>query len=520
MLIRSDKYNQLASRQRSDAITWLILSLVLIMLNAVPPILQYRSGIQAPDLAQTIYNSREIVIGRLPYKDIVSHHFMLYLMPFVVVEWIAGLSRENLMVMQFCYQILAAFFVCRLSRELSASKIVPWISALLVSTVGWYPELGGHLFNYQSNLMPLFCWYLGSVLAANRTKSLSAFTASGTLAGLLTLCDQRMIIFAPLAVLSIFSKGNCHKTKKFCGFCIATCAPLVIAIVALFFLGALDDAFFQTIQFPLVYRNAGTTSHLMEVSLSMIQVAFLNVPSFIFYGFAILLIFIREKVSFRFLFLSCGGLLSIVYVILGSRAYLNYLLYLGFFAIIGTATLFENTKKGSYRYITALILVALQCQYFLSLNAYRSSGHDSKPMTELIDFVTRQTTRGENILVWGSCGQIYNQSSTFTGYRDMSLLSIAGSVFHGSGAGSGNVVPEMLEEFRQYMKETPPRLVVASLPSEQDKFEFGLGCLWGGKILDNRAGLGFFRQILAEEYKVVFTRSFDEVPVAVYERLS
>lgn len=492
--------------------------IVILLLNLIPPLLYYWRGSMNQDLAQTIYNARELVIGRLPYKDIVSHHFLLYLAPFAVVEWLVGLSAESVAVMHFCFHILVVYFVYRLARHLSADANVSKIAAFLMSTVGWFPEISLD-FNYQSILMPLFCLYLWNVLANSQARSGLLVATSGVLAGLLVLCDQRTLIFGTLGVIPLLACDENGKVKNFVNFGLSFCLPIVAGILWIAWIGALNDFIFQTIEYPLLYRNAGIRSSLPKLSFALLEYAHTTVVPIIFFWPAILLIFVKERISFRFKFLIAGFFLSIVFVFLGGRSFFNYLLYLGLFGVLGVCTFFEDSGKRRYNCMLAFLMIPLLYSYSAFLVGVTAKSQDPSPRFRLVDYIKSHTSASDNILVWGYCPQVYNESQRFSSFRDMSLLSIGGSVFHFSGNGTGNVVPEFLGEFKDYLQGSPPRLVVASIPSTEDRLEHGLGCIWGGQALDNRFGIGFFREMLAKDYRLVISSWFGDVQVGVYERL-
>ncbi|MCB0338660.1 MAG: hypothetical protein KDD53_03600, partial [Bdellovibrionales bacterium] len=44
------------------------------------------------DFGETLYHVRELELGRIPYKDIFSHHFMLYIYLLKILDRFVGFS--------------------------------------------------------------------------------------------------------------------------------------------------------------------------------------------------------------------------------------------------------------------------------------------------------------------------------------------------------------------------------------------------------------------------------------------
>ncbi|MDZ4784543.1 MAG: hypothetical protein SGJ02_00555, partial [bacterium] len=86
-----------------------ILALIVINILSILPLFSFDTA--TVDLTQTIYNAREILAGRVPYLDIVTHHFIGYLLPFVVVNLFFDLTPPVLWSMCLVFNLINALLI-------------------------------------------------------------------------------------------------------------------------------------------------------------------------------------------------------------------------------------------------------------------------------------------------------------------------------------------------------------------------------------------------------------------------
>ncbi len=64
----------------------LVAFIAIFLINAIGPLRWINFDYVIVDLAETIYHVKELGLGRVPYRDIFSHHALGYLLPFRLVE--------------------------------------------------------------------------------------------------------------------------------------------------------------------------------------------------------------------------------------------------------------------------------------------------------------------------------------------------------------------------------------------------------------------------------------------------
>ncbi len=74
------------------------------------------------DLAQLIYHAKELAIGRIPYRDIFSHHFLGLLLPLRVIDIIWSISPGQQWALCLAYNFCNAILIFLIVRELASPR--------------------------------------------------------------------------------------------------------------------------------------------------------------------------------------------------------------------------------------------------------------------------------------------------------------------------------------------------------------------------------------------------------------
>lgn len=501
-------------RRVLNAGVWL--AVAFFLLGA--PLENLRSGYQVHDLAETVYHARELSLGRIPYRDIYSHHFLGYLLPFWLLDITTGITAESLFALQVCMQLIMTVAISRAARALTGSKDAGLLALLAGVTVGWVPVFGGLLFNYQSYEIPLVAGLFALTVSLTETVSKKRLALASLLFGLMISFDQRLGLFG-LLFLPLLPRIGFRDTLL-CG-ALPGLALLAMPLLALCALGAGHDVIEQTIIFPFFRRNATMSTSMWQTGCDLLTEALRVEPAVWLGGLGILLLLAAKSITAekRILVLLLATA-SIGYVFAGGRYFPNYLVILTPSVVLGIASIpfaFSLGEQGLVQRGAALSLSALLIVYGAKTLKQGSLAEPAHTLGALAHMVSKSSQPNDDLLVWGYCPQLYVYSNRFTTFRDMGLITFAASLFHQAPLGKSNAVPEMLESFRAYIEHTPPRTVVM-VATRSAHWTTGSGCIYASKEDERALGLGFFREKVDSEYDEVGFAIDAESTIGVYRR--
>ena len=441
---------------------------LILALNILGPLRFVKFDYVVVDLAETIYHVRELGLGRIPYRDIFSHHFLGYLLPLYLIDSFAPLTPTLTRIVSAAYNAANCALVYGLCCVLGARKFA-MLGALACATIGWLPGWQGDIFNNPSYFMPLMYAYLIFLFAWQQSGKKYPSLCAGGLLGLMLCFDQRLIVYAALALIAASYAGRDGFAKNMARFGIGAA---IFPAAALFYLirhGALDDFFQQTVVFPLFYRNKALDEAAISSVFDLLAGGIRSEPEICVLVAASLICARLSNCSsgVRMTFY-LGILLSAVYVVMGGRQSPHYLLVFSPFLLSLTALLPFFAGKLSLRLqtIAALAVVLLSLfklsqpfYYFMRTGSYFLQP-DNMIVPELAKAIQRYSSPDSNILVWGYGPQIYLLSQRFSRFRDMGLISVAGANFLSPREEDQGIVPQMQDEFRKYLSASPPGLIV------------------------------------------------------------
>jgi hypothetical protein len=508
-------------RQR---ILFISFSVLICVLNFLPLLPYWDRGFIYHNFSESIYHAREVALGQVPYRDYYSHHLFGYLVPFIVSEILASPSANWYLLANGFANLLCTLLIAILARNIMRAPGIGYAAALCSCTIGWLPAWTGTLFDLQSSLAPLVILLVLSSIKCIKTGSTNWLVLSSFAAGTLIICDQRALAYS-LVLLVPVAMGNIRWTR---GLCIKSAAayflPAVFFFVYLSSNNALTDFIEQTFFFPLQYRNSGFGSPLFDRVVSLLGYAWQTDPIACALGLGGLICIYRQTEDVRIrlvllLYLVAGASIMAA----GGRVFANYLLVFGPLICLGASALLGELRANSLNgravgALTALLIIISTIRPFVSSgpasplfytwhwSSLRAAGH----------YVAERTSQDDDILVWGYFPQVYLEARRFTHYRDMGLLSIASGEFHFSPASGDNVVPRMLEEFRNYLVESPPRFIVYPLFLRPACDPHQERCLIQPSNFKRSPHLEFFRTFVAEHYSRQTVLSGEGLDVEVY----
>ena len=477
----------------------------IFLINILGPLRWIKFDFVVVDLAETVYHVKELAQGRIPYRDIFSHHTLGYLLPFRLVELFTPVTPDILKIMCILFNFMSCVLVYCIIKSLGFRRAALW-GALVTATIGWFPQWGGDTFNNQSYSLPLCYLTLLLLIRSQKTSSgelyLYAWLAFG---GMLTF-DHRLLVFTPVMGLPVLCR-----TIRFDwpGLLRAMMAGILIPSLALSWLawhGALFEGWQQTVVFPLLYRNQGQSDLITVLSELIVGHGILDNPvvALLFLcGIFCILKFERDR--FLRLLIQSWLVLGLVYLALGGRDYPHYLLILAPCVLLAISLIPEYLRGKSPNVSNisrALTFAAILAGFLPFLTEYHNTGSifvepDRLVISETASFVKQNSQESDDILVWGYGPAIYLLSERFSNFRDMGLISVAGANYTSTRLGDQGLVPLMVDEFKKYLIETPPKLFVFYQKNNIDcRSCFGVAPLQLNFDFNKVAHLNYLREFL------------------------
>lgn len=419
------------------------------------------------DLAEIVYQTRRLQLGYVPYRDTFTHHFLGFALPLFAVGTIVPLSPVTLKLITLCFNFATAVVVWLILREVSRPQIA-WLGAFLAVTLGWFWTWQGFGFNVQSCLTPMIATVILCVVrACLRSRPASIYVAS-LWSGVLMISDQRALAFLPLLVLPFVFVRTFRRWRVVSLSTLALALAPAVAAGYLWRHGAWADFVEQTLIFPFTYRNHGVPFALGPV-LSSAFGSWLGgeriaMPLMLAGLAAALVLESRRAIQAAWLTAALG---AAVYAMLGGRDYANYFMVFAPIALV-MVSLLPHYLAGRWPAAgRASIILLLAFGAFCGLRPLAllsGSGSAFLPANETTvesaaDYLRRQTSPQDEVLVWGYAPEIYVLSDRFRTFRDMGLLSITGGNFAISATDEPRLLPHMVREFNEYLRNSPPKVI-------------------------------------------------------------
>lgn len=440
----------------------------LFCINALGILPWARIKFPIGDLAEMVYEANRLHLGYAPYRDTFTHHFLGYVIPLYVAGVVIPLTPFAIKVTTICFNFVTATLVWHILREVSSASAA-WRGAFLTVTLGWFWSWQGFGFNVQSSLAPLIAGLLlGAVRACTRSCRSSLYGAA-FFAGVLTICDQRAIVFVALPIVAWLYIPELRRRRE--AAVTVSCFVLAPLLGALYLChaGAWNDFVAQTLVFPIQYRNHG-----VPFDLGAILTAWLGtwlggervaVPVMLAGLIAALAFEPRRPLQVLWL---ASVICAALYAGLGGRPFPNYFLVFAPITLV-LMNLFPHYMASRWPVAgraaaSAVLVLGVACG-IRPFALWSNTGSIFLPSNEdtidsVADYLRTHTSAEDGVLVWGFAPQIYILSGRFRTFKDAGLLSIAGANFKSSDAAAQRLVPEMVHEFDNYLASNPPQAIV------------------------------------------------------------
>lgn len=448
------------------------------------------------DDGETLYHAASLAAGRIPYLEDSTHHFLGYILPFLALIKVFGLSLAIISKAALLNQALTGGLIF-----LGARIFFPFGPALLSGltyvcarepfTPGFYVQ---HQINLLASLIIFLC------LRRTQGRSIWFLRLAFCAAGLAFIFDQRALALSFIPLTALFLGGGEGKLRRLPGLILAWALAPGAALYFLYSNGALPDLYHQTIVFPSRYRVGGLGLwEYLAASFSAHQNLILGAPVLCFLGAIGFGSLLTSRSSERRLLVLCFIPFAAM-PLLGGRSYDYYsytwLPYLSLLSVFGAAAAGASSARLGRAFLGALCLSAL----FSLGAAYRLSlapemRQDLDGAAETAAFAQARLNASDDIYLWGYRLDMYARLNKLAPTRLVGGLSIhPDPQISAPEKRLASIDPADQAEFLGFISNRPPKMIIVfSIPGISDKYS-------------SPAEMALFAK-LASDYSLAFTKT-------------
>lgn len=451
-------------------------------------------GLAYYDDGETLYHTFATNQGLVPYRDNYNHHFLGYIIPFLITGSLIHDWMLSFTVVRCATIVLSALLLSVLVRRWTTTSSGLLAGSLLVSARE--PWVLAFFQQYQLNLFIILGWVLlTQSVKRTRGSSLSLLLAGLTYGSALVF-DQRalLLVSIPLFViayrtfacnsvqedLSQVKRGSepsrwsqyrsslFHLLRDFVVFCAGFCAPVVGCLLYLWSHDALTSWFQQTIYYPLFFRAAPLPfSEKLKVWYALYSHLPVQSPFLFLTGvFGLIALFITKVPPHLFpakLLVACSLPALLFMPLMGGRDF-DYYTITWFPALALTATLAVQLYRDgtiTRRIHSILLSAALLIPILESLSNLpsRSTRYSGDGIEEVVSYLQATGASRQSVYVWGYRLELYARLG------QVSALPFASRIFiHPDQQFPENreerVYPLYLNRFIALLNSKPPQYVI------------------------------------------------------------
>ena len=427
------------------------------------------------DDGETLYHALALLNGLVPYRDDLNHHFMGYVVPYVLVSKAFGFGPAVIKIVALITQVATAFGLYLCARFfvghgwalLSGCALLaarePWVLAFYVQ--------------YQINFFIVWTWFF-CFQACFSGKVRPLYFAS-LLAGLAFCFDQRALALAwfPISVWALAAASRSKMVPRFLVIDLGAMAVnwAIFPILALAYLVS-NDAFSpfveQTFVFSSRYRAHASAWMMLEASVKM-HAFLLDTPCLLLVGLGgFLVLGIRcacawlatpKDLAASFLLLAVVPL--VVMPVLGGRVFSYYTItWLPYFALLGVVAVgLIHSRRGLEKLLVTFLLcihVALPLARVLDVSSWENlRKYQGDGMSELVEYLETNVDSKSSIYVWAYRAEVYVRLQRVSAYPFVNMLCIHPDVQITSNR-QAHVYPKYERMFLQLLDEQPPEYLI------------------------------------------------------------
>lgn len=465
------------------------------------------------DTGEAVYTTKLIALGRVPYRDIFSHHFFGYLLPFFLVEKLVGITPTSVWALAVLFNFINSVLVFHILYHLCGRRAAHW-GALFSATAGWFPNWQGYVFNVQSTVLPyIYLFVLCAIRITLKATSLKCL-ALGILYGWLVSADIRNAAFGFVAA-PVFVSNFRINLRSVSFFAIGASVLPAAALLYLSINGALAEFIFQTVIFPFSYRNVGS----LKPEDGYMQFLLLKIPAHLnefLFALAGTLILLSLKWPLKLKFAVISLFVSAVLAsMMGGRGFVNYLLYFSPWIVLSVSILaYDAVPVNFFRHFGPWLIGLLCAVSVLSgpvhtqmrVGQLRVAFDPHENGRRAANYIKKRTVRESAVFIWGYYPQLYLFSERFSRWRVLEQLPLTGGNYDSTKFSTQGIVPGIIKEFRKCLRERPPEFIVTYQKRRRSFPRRNCVALGDSQIngeFERRRHLKYFKNFVDAHYRLV-----------------
>ena len=422
------------------------------------------------DDGETLYHAFSILSGRIPYRDDITHHFVGYVLLFVILGKFFGISTILIPVVGALNQIASSYLLYRTLRLLTTP--VRSLAGALLLLSAREPWVLSFFPLYQVNLLMVALWYLTLKSVVDHRPYLLKLAA--LIAGFAFICDQRALILILIPLTGAYLLRSKLSANDRWNIFLLYATPPTVSLLLLKLYGALPSFVEQTIIYPHLYRSGGTAGGIVAHQLELHAPLFSQTPLLVvFAALGIVSLVLRRATLHRPI--PRGAVLAacipaVAIPLVGGRGFDYYTIpYLPLLSALAVWSL-DLLPKGVRSSGVALLFVPPLLSLCSTHSLYRSDqirNYYGDGAKDLVQFFEREDPlRQASVYIWGYRPDLYIYLQRLSPNRFVNRQFIH------PDAGIADplarvryVYPDYEEEFLRLFSTTPPDyLVVFSRP--------------------------------------------------------
>lgn len=428
------------------------------------------------DDGESLYHTLNVLQGQVPYLHDHSHHFLGYIIPYILLARLLGFSVSLVKSVALVHQVVTGVGVFMCSRILTAPVSLALAAASLAISARQPWEVG-YFIQYQLNTLFVFILYF-SIRTLHEEDRIIFPVSASTLCGIAFLFDQRAIVFASLPLFTLLLRPTNNRRRlitilsvSFLGFVL----PAGSALLYLWNAGALDEFFEQTIRFPALYRVGSKGFGELALDAIHLHRHLLSTPLLTTFG-ALgicsigLRIFRANNSSQRpALILMLATLVPMAILpSLGSRDYGYYTItWLPYLSIASTQlpTLFSNIRFSFvHRFSKTIVWIPVGFALLSSLthrNWQAEQHYTGDGSEKVVTFLQDNLSALDSIYVWGYRPDLYVRLNRLSPYPMVNQMMVhPDEQIVGDANRERHIHPEYSEQLLSALKNSPPTFLV------------------------------------------------------------
>jgi hypothetical protein len=434
------------------------------------------------DDGETLYHALSILAGRVPYRDDISHHFLGYVLPFVIGGAVFNVTPYLLTILISLNQVGSAFILYR-----TANLFVPRRSALISGALvlsAREPWVISFFPLYEVSFALTVIWYFS--LRSMRENSVRDLSYAWLSTGVALLLDQRavFVVAAPLAA-TLFLRKNL-RPRHHLRFLISLLSPPSAALLFLYLTDALVPFIEQTIIYPLHFRTGGALGSSMLESLASIHKPLVEeTPLLLFFGVlgGLAIVFTRaEKLGISRVALAVTLSPAVFIPLLGGRNFsyytitwlplLSLLAIWSIDAIPASLSMLRNLWR-KVLWFPVVVALILSVKLFFSREVLNYSGDG---VNEVVDIIEREDPgHAKSVFVWGYRPDYYVYAKRLSPFPFVNRQMIhPDAQIEDASLREAHVYPKYEKKLLNLLSSNPPDYIIQyilrpELSSETDK---------------------------------------------------